>query len=125
MQEMKKRIKEHIFVCIISLTILIGCIVLTIYFSKYNEATPSTIIGFVLLYLWIPSILPAGYYYFRALVNSLYQRQPKFIFSDFFHLSISDGIFIILAPILVPNYIWLLIVDIQSYKRKEEWESQK
>lgn len=80
MESKKSYIKHHIFIAIITLAILIGLIVLTIHFFKINEMNSGFVVGFILFYLWGLTILPAGYYYFRAEANSLYQRQPKFIF---------------------------------------------
>ena len=123
MENRKTTMKEHIFICMISLALIVALIILTIHFFKNNEFHSAYITGFVICYLWIPSILPAGYYYVRAETNSFYKRQPKFIF----HLDnySSFVILILIAPFLVPNYIWLLYVDIKNYKRNKSWEKQK
>lgn len=113
MEEKKNRLKEHIFIGIISLAILIACIILTIHFAKDNPPTFDYILGWVILDLWLPTILPSGYYYFRAEANSIYQRQPKFIFHDRFNFFF---FIILLAPILFVNYIWLLFLDIRNGK---------
>ncbi|MDE6656692.1 MAG: hypothetical protein K2J85_06860 [Anaeroplasmataceae bacterium] len=123
MEDKRTRMKEHIFIGIINLTLIVGLVILTIHFFKTSELNANYIIGFIICYLWVPSILPAGYYYFRAEANSFYQRQPRLIFYRNFVLT--PGLLIILAPFLVPNYIWMLILDIKNYKRNKAFLEER
>ncbi|MDE7094947.1 MAG: hypothetical protein K2O23_00510, partial [Anaeroplasmataceae bacterium] len=109
MEDRRSTMKAHIFIGILSVTFIVALIVLTIHFFKTTEFNSAYITGFVICYLWVPSILPAGFYYIRAEENSFYQRQPRFIFHRGFFLT--PGLLIIFAPILVPNYIWMLSLD--------------
>lgn len=123
MKDKKSTIKEHSFICIMSVVLLIALIILTIHFFTSNEPTIEYVTGFIICYLWVLSILPAFYYYYRAEANSFYQRQPRFIFSN--RLLVTPGLLIIFAPIFVPNYIWLFHLDVKSFKRNNLWEEQK
>ncbi|MDE7105782.1 MAG: hypothetical protein K2O22_01295 [Anaeroplasmataceae bacterium] len=123
MKDKKSTLKEHSFICIMSVVLFVALIILTFHFFTSHEASIEYIIGFIICYLWVLSILPAFYYYIRAEADSLYQRQPRFIFHNRF--LVTPGLLIILAPLFVPNYIWLFCLDIKNLKRNKLWEEQK